>query len=378
LNIVLTTDYYPPHIGGVETVTSELARELCNMDHRVSIITLSNTNHDPVAENIDNLRIYKAKSHELTGILGLQSAFSSETSRLIRKVCRKESADILHANNLFYSTTIAASASKRSLKLPLVTTLHIGSTSHLEGPMRILTRFYERTIGRWILDQSDHVVAVSDAVRTYLGALNVPNSKISVIPNGVDLNANTPNFGHRNTETRIACIGRLISNKGPQYFVEAAPIILHKFPSTKFLIIGEGPLLSSLHSRVKELGVKDHFQFLGAVPKLSTFLRDCDVYVRPSLTEGMPLTVLEAMACGIPTVATRIEGAAEILTHGDTGFLVEPKNVDQLAFYISKLVGDPELRSRMGKRARESVENHNDWKAVAIQTSRVYESVLTS
>jgi glycosyltransferase involved in cell wall biosynthesis len=375
LNIVITTDYYPPHIGGVETVTFELAHELSNMDHRVSVITLSNDN---VAENSGHLKIYKAKSHEFTRVLGIQSAFSSETGRLIRKVCRKESADILHANNLFYSTTIAASASKRSLKLPLVTTLHIGSTSHLEGPVGILTRFYARTIGRWILDRSDHIVAVSDAIRAYLRALSVPSSKISVIPNGVDLHINTPNFSHRNKELRIAFVGRLISNKGPQYFVEAAPIILHEFPSAKFLIIGEGPLLSALHSRVQKLRVKDRFQFLGSVPKLSTFLRNCDVYVRPSLTEGMPLTVLEAMACGIPTVATRIEGVTEILTHGDTGFLVEPRNVDQLAFYISKLIGDPELRSRMGKRARESVENHNNWKTVAVQTSRVYESVLGS
>jgi len=358
-------------------VTYELARQLSQMGHKIAVITLSTNNNRPV-RSIRGMRVYEAKSHESTRLLGVQSAFSSGTGRLIRNVCRKEAAEVLHANNLFYFTTIAASICKKSLKLPLVTTLHIGSTSQLDGGIRVLSRIYEKSIGRWILSQSDHIVAVSNSVGAYARELNVADSKISVIPNGINIHEIRPNDSRRNKDARVrvAFVGRLISNKGPQYLVEAAPTVLRDFPTVEFLIIGEGPLLDVLRSRAKDLGVSDSFRFLPAVPNVSAFLRECDIYVRPSLTEGMPLTVLEAMASGVPTIATRVEGTTEILTHGDTGFLVDPRNAYQLAIYISKLVGDRKLRMRMGKRARGIIEKHNDWTSVAKQTSRMYESVL--
>jgi len=377
LNIVLTTDYFPPHIGGVERVTYELANHLSRMGHRVAVFTLSSQSVRPI-EISEGVRVYTARSHDSTGILGVQSAFSSEAGRLLRNVCKKEEADVIHANNLYYFTTIAASANKKRLKVPLVTTLHIGTTSRLDGGMRLLTRIYERSVGKWILDQSDHVIAVSDAVKRYARALNVDEWKISVIPNGVDIDENSPDAREdKKAHVRVAFVGRLISNKGPQYLLRAASSVLHDFPEVEFLIVGGGPLQRVLQSYARTLGVSDSIRFLPAVPSISTFFRDCDIYVRPSLTDGMPLTVLEAMASGVPTIASRIDGTREIIVHGKTGFLVEPKNVDQLKFYISKLVRDRKLRIRMGKEARAAMEKHNDWAAVATQTSKVYENVIT-
>ena len=377
MNVVLTTDYFPPHIGGVETVTYELANHLSRMGHRVSVVTLSSQNAKP-AESTDGVKVYTARCYDPTDILGVQTAFSSAAGRLIRDICKKEEADVIHAHNLYYFTTIAASANKKLVKLPLVTTLHIGTTSRLDGSMRLLTKIYERTVGKWILDRSDHIIAVSDAVKRYARALNVDEWKISVIPNGIDLCENSPNLrNEKKTHVRVAFVGRLISNKGPQYLLQAAPSVLHDFPEVEFLIVGGGPLHSTLQSYAETLGVSKSVRFLPAVPSTSAFLRECDIYVRPSLTEGMPLTVLEAMASGVPTIATRIEGTREIIAHGKTGFLVDPKNVEQLRFYISKLVRDPKLRIRIGSQAREAMEKHNDWAAVASQTSKVYENVLT-
>jgi len=376
MNVVLTTDYFPPHIGGVEKATCELANQLSRIGHRVSVLTLSPQSVRPV-ENSEGVRVYTAKCHDSTGILGVQSAFSSAAGRVIRNVCKKEEADVIHANNLFYFTTIAASANKKLLKLPLVTTLHIGTTSRLDGGMRLLTGIYERSVGKWILNQSDHVIAVSDAVKMYARALKVDERKISVIPNGIDVHDISPRLRRDNVEcVRVAFVGRLISNKGPQYLLQAVPLVLRDFPNVEFLIVGGGPLQGMLQTYAETLGVSNSVRFLPAVPNIPAFLRECDIYVRPSLTEGMPLTVLEAMASGVPTIATRIDGTLEIITHGETGFLVDPKNVEQLKFYISKLVGDRKLRSRMSKLARKAIEKHNDWGAVATQTSKVYEKVV--
>jgi len=377
LNIVLTTDYFPPHIGGVEKVTYELANQLCRMGHRVAVCTLGHESTKSI-ENSDGVRVYTARSHESTGILGVQSAFSSVAGRLIRSVCKKERADVIHSNNLYYLTTIAASASKKGLNLPLVTTLHIGTTARLDVGIRFLTMAYERSIGKWILDQSDHIIAVSSAVKEYARGLNVSESKISVIPNGIDVSEIRPNHFHqRKANLRIAFVGRLIANKGPQYLLETAPTVLREFPEVEFLFVGDGPLQGLLRRSAKTLGISERVRFLPAVPSIPEFLRECDIYVRPSLTEGMPLTVLEAMASGVPTIATSIEGTREIITHGENGFLIAPKSAEQLKFYISKLVSDPELRIKMGKRARETMEKHNDWATVAVQTSRVYENVLS-
>jgi glycosyltransferase involved in cell wall biosynthesis len=135
-------------------------------------------------------------------------------------------------------------------------------------------------------------------------------------------------------------------------------------------------MLGHLQSRVHKLGLNRQFQFLGYAPRVAQFLRNCDIFVRPSLTEGMPLTVLEAMACGLPTVASKIGGISEILTHGETGFLIEPKDTKQLAFYVSKLTKDQELRLSMGRKARSFAEKTNGWSGVALRMSQVYDSVL--
>lgn len=378
MNIVLTTDYFPPHVGGgVERVTFHVASELIRLGHKVAVVTL-NTCRARTCEMLNGIRVYRANLVELTRTLGMQSAISFEALKLIHEAYCKEAADILHANNLFFCTTIAACASKRPLQTRLVTTLHVGSTSELEGGIRLLAALYEKSIGRWVLNKSDHVVAVSQAVKQYAESLGTPSSKISVVPNAVDLQDFRPDARESELDgtVRVAFIGRLISNKGPQYLVEAAPRILRDFPGVQFLLVGEGPMFEQLRRRAEHLGLRNHFRFLGVVPSVSQFLKNCDILVRPSLTEGMPLTVLEAMACGVPTVASKVGGTPEILLHGETGFLVEPKNIDQLSFYISRLVGDDELRTVMGKRARSLIEKYCSWDEVARKMSRIYDSVL--
>jgi len=177
---------------------------------------------------------------------------------------------------------------------------------------------------------------------------------------------------------RVGFIGRLISNKGPQFLVEAAPRILRDFSDVQFLVAGNGAMLQELEHRVHQLGVESAFRFLGTVPSNVEFLKSCDIMVRPSLTDGMPLTVLEAMACGIPTVASRVGGTSEILQDGDTGFLVEPRNVDELVSRICTLVADSNLRREMGERARKFIEKYYSWNQVAAQLSVIYQDVLSN
>ena len=380
LNILLTTDYFPPHVGGgVEQVTYHVAEELVRRGHQVAVVTLNTCNASKM-ENLNGIHVYRASPIELTNILGIQSSISTEVVQLMREVCLKEQTNVVHANNMYFCTTIAACLNLKPLGIPLVTTLHIGSISELGGIAHYAAALYERSIGRWILRKSNHVVAVSEAVKMYAETLGVDSCKVSVVPNAVDTLTFRP-FSREDAPdgvVRVGFIGRLISNKGAQYLVEAAPQILHEFSNVQFHVAGDGPMLRELEHRVKQLGVEDSFRFLGTVPSNVEFIQSCDILVRPSLTDGMPLTVLEAMACGVPNVATRIGGTPEILHDADTGYLVEPKNVGELVSRISKLVADPELRTRMGCRARGFVEKYYSWDQVGRQLSAIYEGALNS
>ena len=380
LNVLLATDYFPPHVGGgVEEVTHDVAQELVRLGHQVAVVTLDTCNASPM-ENTDGVHVYRARPIELTETLGVQSAISTEVVKLMREVCRKEQSDVLHANNLYFFTTIAACLNLRALKKPLVTTLHIGSIAEMEGRARYAAGLYERSIGRWILHKSTRIVAVSQAVERYAESLEVEPSKVSVVPNSVDTLKFRPasRGDRRDGIVSVGFIGRLICNKGPQYLVEAAPRILREFSNVQFIVAGDGPMLQEMEHRVHQLGVENAFRFLGTVPSNVEFLKSCDIMVRPSLTDGMPLTVLEAMACGIPTVASRVGGTSEILQDGDTGFLVEPRNVDELVSRISTLVADSNLRREMGGRARRFIEQYPSWNQVAAQLSVIYQDVLSS
>ena len=301
--------------------------------------------------------------------------------RTLLEACKHERPDIVHANSIFFFTTIAAALAKKVVNTPLITTVHGGSTSHLEGGLRFFVNMYENSLGRWVLNQSDCVIAVSREVMHYAEALGTPHQKVTVIPNAVDIREFQPSSrgeGKSSGPVRVAFVGRLLQNKGPQYLVEGAAYVVHTCPSVRFYIVGEGPLLAQLMARVRQLGLEDHFTFLGLVPSVAEFLKGCDILVRPSLTEGMPLTALEAMACGLPVIASDVGGTSEILHHGETGFLVKPKNIVELSSCITKLVIDDQLRNTMGRRARAFAEKCGDWGAIARQTTRIYEQVMQS
>lgn len=377
MNIVLTTDYFPPHVGGgVEQVTFHLASELAHLNNNVAVVTL-NTTHARTEESFDGVQVYRATSLDLSKRLEMQSAVSIDALGLVRRVCRNISAQILHANNLFYFTTIAACASKKSTNARLVTNLHLGSLTELAGKMRLLATVYEKTLGQWVLANSDRVVAVSQSVKQYAENLGVPPLKISLVPNAVDIQKFSPRIGTRDEKTvRVAFIGRLVANKGPQYLVEATQRILRDAEHVEFLVVGNGPMLEQLRARVSRLGLTANVHFMGTVPNIADFLKTCDILVRPSLTEGMPLTVLEAMATGIPTVASRVGGTTEIVHDGIDGFLVEPKNVDELSSKLLRLVRDVDLRRAFGVQARAFVEKSYNWSDVARQMVTVYQTVL--
>ncbi|MEM3612936.1 MAG: glycosyltransferase family 4 protein [Candidatus Bathyarchaeia archaeon] len=381
LRVLMFSDYFYPHVGGgVEKVVYELSKRLVKMGCDVLVITLG---EKCLCYDVDGIKVYRAAGIDLTKLFQMQLSIPKDIKNILN-VTKDFSPDIIHAHNIFFTTSLLAVLIKHISHQKLVFSAHLGDVGNLAllGRWKALTaKTYEKIFGKIILSSSDVVIAVSHAVRQHVISLGAPPKRVIVVPNGVDLEEFSMPFNTRKSiEPDVIFVGRLIPNKGLEYLIEAAKILIRS-GSTKirFKIVGDGPYRQQLEELVTRYGLSPYFEFLGFVPKVSEILRNGGIFVRPSLTEGMPLTILEAMASGLPIIATRVSGTAEIVIHNETGILVEPGNVEQLAEAIKYLVESPDEALRLGWNARAFIERHYrekfSWDAAASNVLSVYESL---
>lgn len=209
----------------------------------------------------------------------------------------------------------------------------------------------------------------------------IPSKKIIYIPNGKDIfpfEAKLPKgeakkrLGFGKEDILLGCVSRLFESKGQEYLVRAMPHILRKNPRAKAVFIGGGNMLSYLESISKELGVSDNIVFLGERRDLPEVLRAFDMFIFPSLREGMPGALMEAMAAGLPIVATHIVGVDELIQDEENGLLVTPANSKEIADCVLRLLQDSKLSSRLGENARKTIENDFTVEKMAERLDEVY------
>lgn len=376
LRILMLTDYFHPHIGGVEEAVYAVGKRLVAAGHTVHVLTF-NTNGAPRREVLDGMVVRRAGAVELTRLLRAQSVFSLDAPAVALAVARELQPDLIHAHNLFFTTALIGVALRQLLGRPLVTTMQLGAMDQLRGLTGLAVEAYEQVVGRVILRRSDAVIAVSQAVAEHGERLGGQRDRLTVIPNGVDSGRFAARDRAASRGKRVVLLGRLISNKGPQFLLEAAPSVLERHPDAEFVVVGDGPLRASLEARVRQYGVEGAFRFLGERSDVPQILETCAVMVRPSLTEGLPLAVLEAMAGGLPVVATPVGGTAEAVVHGRTGLLVRPGSVDELARGINTLLDDPDLAARLGANGRTLAGTVFSWDRIVDATLEVYRDALS-
>lgn len=156
-------------------------------------------------------------------------------------------------------------------------------------------------------------------------------------------------------EKIVGMVGRLSKQKAPQYFIQAMPSVLKRVTNVRFLIVGDGELKSKVIRLSNKLGVREKVTFLGFREDIPEILEILDVFVLPSLWEGLGRSLTEAMVMGCPVVATRVEGVPELVVEGETGILVQPKDTDGLAGGIVEFITDSDKAGKMGQAAREKV-----------------------
>ncbi len=205
-----------------------------------------------------------------------------------------------------------------------------------------------------------HMVAVSEQVRQQaIKQERIHPDCITVITNGINIPSETgisqevrdscrQSINVKQEEFLFLTVGRLRKQKGHIYLLNALPEVLDSFPNTVFAFAGEGNLHEELVTRAKELNMMDAVRFLGIRSDIPALLQVADGFVLPSLWEGLPVALLEAMAAGLPVVGTRVEGVEDVITDSYNGLLVPPADSKALSEAIIRLLSNRELRSRLG------------------------------
>ena len=228
---------------------------------------------------------------------------------------------------------------------------------------------------------ADGVVCVSDFGRSQLMAAveSAQWPKIAVVHCGVDIEA-FPVKGaasRAGRPLRILNVGRLVSVKGQALLLEAAALLAQRGLDYCLTIVGDGPLGNALRERTRELGIEGSVEFTGSVGQddIATLYRDADLFCLPSLREGVPVVLMEAMASGVPVIASRIMGIPELVEDGVTGLLVPPGRADALADAIMRLAGDRELCDRLARAARGRISSDYELHGCARQMASLLADV---
>jgi glycosyltransferase involved in cell wall biosynthesis len=171
----------------------------------------------------------------------------------------------------------------------------------------------------------------------------------------------------------VSMVARLEPRKGQRYLIEAAAQV----PEATFVFIGDGPDRAALEAQARAQGVADRVLFLGYREDIPDVLACCNLLVLPSFAEGMPLSILEAMAAGKPVIASAIGGTDEAVVHGETGLLVPPAKPSALAKAIQTVLSDPDLARRLGAAGRERAYQKFSAETMVGNVSRAYEEILS-
>lgn len=288
-------------------------------------------------------------------------------------ILREERPDIVHSH-MFNASMFGSTISKLMGVRMTMETCH-GPERWRKGWIKksyLLDRFFKIFV--------DHFIAVSEAAGRHLTAnKRVSSRKITVIWNGRDLDVyGKPPEGAGfplpplKGRVVVGVVGRLDGQKGHRYLIEAIPAIVKRHKDIFFVFVGDGALAEDLKGLAGRIGVSDFVHFAGHHPEVPWFLRQIDIFVLPSLYEGLPLVAIEASAAGLPVVATAVDGTPEVVLDGATGLLVPPADPVSLADAIVRLCEDEPLRKKMGRNARKRAHEEFSMGKQLQATGRLY------
>lgn len=296
---------------------------------------------------------------QLPGNLGLSSAGKLLYARLLRRVRMlhvTKPIDVIHAHAALPCGHAAAMLSRR-LNIPFVVTLHgldVFNTCFTSG----IPAAWRRKASLDVYRAARTVLCISGKVQEILKAGTTEEIRSTVVHNGVDPILFSPNpVAEDPSDPEILMVGNLHRSKGHELVLKAIATLKPSFPEIRCRIIGEGPDRAQFEALVRELGIAPQVQFAGRQSRseVAEAMRRCSVFALPSRNEGLGCVYLEAMSCAKPVVACRGQGIEEVIEHEKNGWLIPADGLDELVQGLSTLLGSPEMCTRMGAAARQTI-----------------------
>jgi L-malate glycosyltransferase len=374
MNIGITV--YPTY-GGSGIVGSELGKELAERGHTVHFISSSLPTR--LTQLSERVRFHEVEM--MSYPLFEHQPYTLALATKMADVAETENLDLLHVHYAI-PHSISAILARESLKphraLPVITTLH-GTDITLVGADRSYL-----PITRYGIAQSDGVTAVSNYLKKATAEL-FQFDHIAVIPNFIcasDYRRRPGNELHQSLapagEPLLVHVSNFRPVKRPVDCVEILARVREKGIKARLVMVGDGSERPRAEHRARCLGVERHCSFVGKQPRIVDYLSVSDVLLLPSEQESFGLAALEAMACEVPVIASRVGGIPEVVDDGTTGCLAEPGDIEKMSACAARLLASTELRREMGRRARESAVSRYSTDLVIPQYIEFYERVISA
>lgn len=352
LKVVFLINQFHPIIGGAEKQAGMLARQLRSKGLDVKVVTGKWNRKTAKNEILNGIPVHRCFIPWIT-INGVKKggSFFSMFSFFFYLFKNRGKYDFIQCFQVLNEAFVALLIQRLLKKVVIARNGSSGITCD--------SKMIENYIGgrfkkKFIIKNLKYLIGISrDSANGFIDK-GLDRSKVYYIPNGVDLPVlKKESYASNN---KIIYIGRLSYEKGVDILIDAMGIVSSKYPNVKVDIIGDGPEADKYKALIKRSGIGRNINLLGEKHNLKSFYLNSDIFVLPSRTEGMSNVLLEAMSYGLPCIATAVGGNKEIIVNGENGFLVKPEMQDGLAESVIELIKDQNLRERIGKNARQTIE----------------------
>lgn len=374
MRLLLVNYEYPPLGGGAATATQQIARSLSRAGHAVTVLTAACPGGVAVEfdEGVSVLRLRSMRRHADRSSFIEMAGFVARALLRVGQVIRDVRPD---GCIIFFSLPCGPIGwwARLRYRVPYVISLRGGDVPGAERGIVAMHRLLA-PLRRRILRDAIRVVANSPGLRALSEA--VDPYPVSMIPNGVDCSQFRPQpERHHRDGFVFLFVGRLNDQKNVGLLLSAFADLCADEGLCCLRIVGDGPMRNSLRSLAGALGIADRVQWLGWLSRQD--LRECycaaDCLVNPSLYEGMPNVVLEAMACALPVIVSNVAGNRDVVVDRDTGIVFASDDRKALHAAMLRIVRSPELRERLGQRARLDVRDRYSWEATADAYVRLFQ-----
>ena len=383
--LCVVSNVFLPSIGGIQIVIYEQCKRLLEENFGIKVVT---SRLQSLSEYVvDGLSVECFESMNFGFRLGIPYAIPavSSFSVFVRNI---KDCEVVHAHGHPYLASLLAGKLARFYGKPFVLTQH-NTFIDYDNFFNHVERVNDLIVGREALKLADKVVVVSNATKEYVLKLGVRPSCVEVLLNGVDLDRFKPLFGVREVMRKrfgvlgdvkvVLTVRRLVYKNGVDTFIDAARVVVEELQQQDvvFVIVGKGPDMADIQRQIVSLGLEKKVLLAGFVADsdLSSYYNMADLFVLPSKSgEGLPLVALEAMACGLPVVATDVGGIREVMVK-DFGKLVPADNPEALAEAIVEFISVNNSSSNRGE-LRAVVEEQFSWDRNVARLVEIYEELI--